>query len=269
VQIVRVARKAGWNDVILDAAERALERAPLHPELLVAAGLAAVDSGDPQVAISHLGLFLETASDPPDYLMSQARLAIGSCLDDVQQVFPAIAHCQCAKSVAGDDPNLCQTLAYLYRRTGDVDRALEVVDAGLRITPNHPALLLHSICANFESSRIEEAWTALRALESVTSDSNQIAQLQHLLSTSAPKPLLKQIEIPSPCSWIICNQCPARIPLASSSSVICARCGSVLDRGDRKCPHCSSTGRLTPAAGIEGWRCPYCRTGLLRTSDGD
>jgi tetratricopeptide (TPR) repeat protein len=271
VQMIRVALRAGWNDVVLDAAERALRLAPQHPELLVVAGSAAGDCGDIKQAISYLGLFLETARGVSNYLMILAKHSIASALDDAQQCFPAIAFCESAKT-SSSDPDICQTLGYLYRRIGDPQRALEVVDEGLKSAPQHPGLLLHSVGANFESGRIGQARAALRMLESVTSDLDHIAELQSLLET-LPRPLIEQCQIPRNCSWVVCNHCPARIPLSTAESIICARCGSVVDKYERECPHCTSTGRLTSFVCTQSlaggqtvdvqWRCPYCRNGSL------
>ena len=268
VQMIRVARRAEWHDVALDASERALMLAPEHPELLVAAGNAAANGGDPHRAISYLGRFLETTPESSDFMTAQARLAMGSALDDVHQVFPAIAHCEVARSETGVDPNLCQTLAYLYRRISDPRRALEAAEEGLKMAPEHIGLLLHAVCANFECGRTSEARSALRKLESVSTDSDQVASLTRLLDLP-PRSLLQPVELTPNPFWVTCSKCPAHVPARSLSSLICARCGSVLEDGQRACPNCASTGRLGLTMLDEAqWKCPYCRAGFLEVGQG-
>jgi tetratricopeptide (TPR) repeat protein len=268
VQMVRVARRAEWHDAALDASERALMLAPEHPELLVAAGSAAANKGDPHRAIRYLGRFLETRPESSDLMTAQARLAIGSCLDDVHQVFPAIAHCEVARNATGADPNLCVTLAYLYRRINNPRRALEAAEEGLKMAPEHIGLLLHAVCANFECGRTSEAKSALLKLKSVSTDSDQVAYLTRLLE-SPPGPLIKPVELLRNPLWVTCSKCPARVPARSLSASICCRCGSVLEGGGRECPNCSSTGRLALTMLSEDqWECPYCRTGLLKLGQG-
>jgi tetratricopeptide (TPR) repeat protein len=263
VQMIRVAQRAQWHDVALDAAERALILAPQHPELLVAAGTAAANLNNPQRAIGHLGAFLESSPQSPELLIAQARLAISSSLDDVDQVFPAIAHCELAQVATVSDPIPYQTLAFLYRRINDPERAVEVAEKGLTVAPGHLGLLLHAVCANFEAGRILEARSALFRLESAGADRDQVELLAGLLDTT-PRSLSKPVQLPRNPIWVKCSNCPARVPVRSLSSLICNRCGSVLETGNLECPNCSSTGRIVLGFSDQPpWKCPYCRAGSL------
>jgi Zn finger protein HypA/HybF involved in hydrogenase expression len=136
------------------------------------------------------------------------------------------------------------------------------------MAPQHIGLLLHAVCANFECGRTSEARSALLKLESVSSDSDHVAYLTRLLD-SPPRSLIKPVELLRDPFWVTCSKCPARVPARSLSSLICARCGSVLEGGERECPNCSSTGRLALTMPNRAqWKCPYCRAGLLEVSQG-
>lgn len=273
-QKLRIALQAGSSEAALAAAEEALALAPESPELLVAAGTSACGAGCHRPAVEYLGRFLEARGEESRPWEAQAHLALGSSLDEFDQVHPALAHLEVARSLAAPNADLLNTLGYVYRRAGEPERAVERLQEGLRLDPSHAALLVNLTNALAESARYPEARVALAELAARVPDHPAVRALGPVLDRAEetleePPQLIPQVLARDGCRWIVCDECEARVPVEPEGVALCARCGSALPVAQRVCPLCQSDGRVFPAPlpGVS-FQCPYCRQGKVSMADG-
>ena len=264
-QKLRVALRAGAHEAALAAAEEALELAPDAIELLFAAGTSAVGLGRHQDAIRYLALALESGG-PEGFQVAQAHYALGSSLDELDQVHPGLAHLEVARRMLAPNTVVLNTLGFVYRRAGEPERAVERFQEGLRLDPSHVDLLANLVNALAESGRYAEGRAALRDLAGRSPDHPALAldgPLAHAEQTGEDPPqLVPRVAPPDGCRWIVCDACEARVPIDPKTHAVCARCGSVLPLTVRSCPHCTSEGRVFPDAPTR-FQCPYCRQGRV------
>jgi tetratricopeptide (TPR) repeat protein len=267
-QKVRVALAAGLDYEGLASAEEALALAPGSRELLLAAGSFATGAGEPQRAIAHLGLLLETYDEAMEPDIAQAHLALGSALDDVDQVYAGIAHLEISRRMAPQTPEVRNMLGFLYRRAGTADRALACFDEALTLNPNYVEALVNRTATLLEEGRIEGAHAALVKLATAAPKHPSVSALGKVLAGSeagGTSPILvARVPTPRMDRWAHCDKCAARIPLEEDRDVLCARCGSSLSPRQRVCPLCGSDGRVFPAVSTGlARRCPFCRKGRI------
>jgi tetratricopeptide (TPR) repeat protein len=265
-QQVRVALRAGAVEVGWEAAEQALKLAPESRELLLAAGSFAGDIGRHREAITHLAALLQSPGDDPSLNLAGAHSALGNSLDEFDQVYPAIAHLELGRSLQPANPDLHGTLGYVYRRAGELERAIECLRAGLKLQPDHLKLLENLTAAAIEAGRFGEARTALGKLAALGYP--DVAGLQKRLERAAAKPgeptrLVKRYQVPAAAVWCKCTECAARIPLDAAGGTLCVGCGSSLPSEPGACPNCGASGRISPSVPGLAFECPYCRRGQL------
>ncbi|MGE0815492.1 MAG: tetratricopeptide repeat protein [Vicinamibacterales bacterium] len=265
-QTIRIALRASVPDVGLRAAEEALTLAPRSRELLRAAGTFAVTVGEPARAARHLGVFLETYGGDEPAETAQAHYALGSALDDLDQVHAGLAHLEIARQSSPESPALLNTLGHVYRRAGDVVRALECLSAGLVADPERPDLLLNAAAALIESGRYPEAEAMVDRLAAVAPEASQVEGLRDLTAQGAagmwrePPSLVRVVRVDAS-RIVTCDACPARVPIGDHQTC-CARCGSVVPIQPGGCASCGSEGRVVLVPGLAA-QCPYCRRGRV------
>jgi tetratricopeptide (TPR) repeat protein len=257
-QKLRVALQAGADTAAWQAAREALQLAPHSTELLRAAGLSAGGAGEPQEAVRYLGLVLEADDGASDD--ATLHLAIGSALDDLDQVHAALAHLEIARSAVPDAPSILNTLGYVYRRAGESRRAIDCLEAGLQGDQDDLNLLVNLAAARIECGDYEAAVEVLDRLGPAAP-----AGLREIAATdgSAP-PSLVNVVTSAAQRWASCSDCLAHIPLGTDDTM-CARCGSVVPMASGPCPSCTSDGQVVLIPGLAA-QCPYCRHGVISTS---
>jgi tetratricopeptide (TPR) repeat protein len=265
-QKVRIALRAGAPEAGLAAAEEALELAPESHELLRAAGTFASTAKEPKSAARYLGTYLEEAGEEDSADVVRAHFALGSSLDDLDQVHAAIAHLEIARAGAPQDVNLLNTLGYVYRRAGDAATAVQRFDQGLSSDPSNPQLLLNAAAARIEAGQYPDAALMLERLEDVAPGSPAIAGLRRIInsaSVAVGPPSLVAVVTRDATRRVTCSACHASLPIGDSET-LCARCGSIVPLSAAPCPNCTSTGRVVLSAGL-AQLCPYCREGSVST----
>jgi tetratricopeptide (TPR) repeat protein len=272
-QRVRVALRAGWAAEGLAAAEEALGLAPQSRELLRAAGSFAAVAGQPRRAAQYLGAFLEAYAQEDRESAGSAHFALGSSLDDLDQVYPAIAHLEVARRVAPAAPGLLNTLGFVYRRAGETETAIARLKAGLDLDPSNVDLLVNLTAAAIEHGRPTDARAALDRLRAAAPERPEIAGFDQLIArmgngalTGKGLRLLPVISAPKGSRWVTCSECDARVPLEPNGA-LCARCGSVTTLQPEPCPCCTARGRAIVAPGVQ-MSCPYCRRGRIAAEPG-
>lgn len=270
-QKIRATLQADWAEPGLAAAREALALAPKSAELHYVAGIFANAAREPQEAAQYLGLFLEQGDDRGETERANAHLALGSALDDLDQVFAGLAHVEIARSMGGDHAELLNTLGYLLRRAGQPERAAEAFHTGLQVDPAHPSLLINHAAALIEAARYDQATEAIAALEVHDPTAPQLAGLRDLLAELAAQggqgARVALMDLPpwrAPEQIVECSSCAAWIPM-QAREMLCGRCGSVLS-APGLCPCCRSDGRVVLIPGLETL-CPYCRSGHLTVSE--
>ena len=261
-QKVRVALRAGAPEAGLAAAQQALELAPGSRELLRAAGMFASVAGEPKRAATYLGTYLEEAAEEDSADVTQAHFALGSSLDELDQVHAAIAHLEIARATALQDPNLLNTLGYVYRRAGDAAAAVQRFDEGLSSDPSNPRLLVNAAAALIEAGQYRDAAVMLERLEGVVPGSPEIARLHRIISSTSAAVGPPSLVIVVSCDAtrrVTCKTCHASVPIGDRET-LCARCGSIVSLSAAPCPNCTSTGRVVLVQGF-AQLCPYCRKG--------
>jgi len=274
-QKVRVALRANWGDVGLSAAEEAMALAPKSRELLRAAALFADAAGEPARAVQYASRYLEQYGDEGSGELAQVRQVLGSALDDVGQVYPAIAHLERVRRQAPGEPGVLNTLGFVYRRAGEPATAIERFEEGLRVDASDPALLMNLTAALLEAGRATDARVVLARLEaalpghpSVAGLAGEIARAERGTGRGAPPRLVATVFSDAADRWVGCTACPARVPIAQRET-LCARCGGVTPMHPASpCPHCTGTGRAVLVPGL-AQQCPYCGEGSLTISDGE
>ncbi len=266
-QKIRVALHAGWAEKGLAATEEAIALAPESRELLLAGGMLAGDGGYHKRSIELLAAMLEAHGHERTPEIAQARHALGSSLDDVGEVYPAIAHLEIARAITPGAPDVLNTLGFVYRRVGDFEAAIACFEEGLAHDASNAALLENLVAALAECGRFDEARKALDKLVERAPGLHSLpglrAFLQKLKPGSPPPRLVRCVPAAKDFTWVTCTECPARIPLARGT--LCARCGSSLtDHKPRPCPHCGSAGRVLLGGSVDiPSMCPYCRHGQV------
>jgi tetratricopeptide (TPR) repeat protein len=271
-QKVRVALRAGWGDAGLAAAEEAMALAPRSREVLRAAAIFAGPADEPGRAVEYASRYLEQHADEESDELGQVQLALGSALDDLGQVYPAIAHLEHVRGLVPGDPGVLNTLGFVYRRAGEPDAAIERFEEGLRADAGDPNLLLNLTAALLEAGRIADAADALARLEaavpkhpSIPGLAGELARAGAGTDPGARPRLVAAVPHAAGTGWVGCSACAARVPLGERET-LCARCGSVVSLQPGPCPSCTSTGRAVLAPGI-AQLCPYCRSGRLAVPD--
>jgi tetratricopeptide (TPR) repeat protein len=181
-QKVRVALRAGAPEAGLAAAEQALELVPGSHELLRAAGTFASAAGEHKRAAAYLGTYLEEVGE------EDADVAAGTSpwiIPDLGQVDAAIAHLEIARAAAPQDPNLLNTLGYVYRRAGDAATAMQRFDEGLSSDPSNPQLLVNAAAALIEAGKYPDAALMIDRLEGVAAGSPEIAGLRRIIASAS------------------------------------------------------------------------------------
>ena len=255
-QKVRIAFQAGWVAEGLAAAEEALALAPRSRELLLAAGSFANAAGEPVRAVAHFGLFLELYGQSVEPDVAAAHLGLGSGLDDLDQLYPAIAHLELARRRQPTSADIAGTLGYVYLRAGEATTAIERLEEGLTHDPENVTVLLNLALALCYGGRTADARDKLEKLASVAPDHPQLPQLRALVASPQKMPLA----VPS--IRARCAACSARVPVTEDDDVLCGRCGSIRSKDQHACPYCGSDGRVFLIPGIP-FGCPYCREGTL------
>lgn len=273
-QQVRVALRAGALEAGWEAAEHALQVAPESRELLLAAGTFASGAGQHRRAIAHIAHLLEDPGDDPSLNLASAHRTLGASLDEFDQVYPAIAHLELARRLQPADPDVHNTLGYVFRRAGELTQAVECLRAGLAQQPAHSGLLVNLTAALIEAQRLPEAREALANLTEQAPGHPNIEGLGECLEAAGRAPgqapqLVARVPRPESASWCRCVQCPARVPIDGTGCTLCARCGSSLPIEPAACPNCGGDGRVFPAVPGLKMQCPYCRLGQLRMAGAD
>lgn len=266
VQKIRVALQARWPEPGFTAAREALDLAPDSAELHYIAGMFAGLAGKPRQAAQYLGLYLERDDPVEVEHLAIAHQIIGSSLDDLNQVFPGLAHLRIARAVGGENTDLMNNLGFVLRRAAQPQSAVEVLDAGLRRDPTNENLLINRVGALIEAGRHDEVVDAIALLEASYPDAIQVSTFRDVMTRSARQGQrgnpVALVATPNAAAQRIveCSCCEAWIPLQQKEA-LCGRCGSVLS-ANGPCPSCSSDGRVALAPGINSF-CPYCRAGEL------
>jgi tetratricopeptide (TPR) repeat protein len=261
-QELRVALAAGLVERGYSAAKRALELAPRSRELLLAAGKLAVEGGRPSLAIEHLGLLLEMHAGKSDRYVTEAHLLIGSSLDDLDEVWPALAHLELTRRASPDNANVRNTLGYVYRRAGETALAIRHFETGLERAPQDALLLENWTAALAEAGRIGDARAALERLADV--DPSRAERLRRVLEQArGPVALAPRVRGVPGGVRLRCSACDARPIVADARSALCVRCGAVHASVAGPCRCCGSMGRVHAAAPEAAFACPYCRKGTL------
>jgi tetratricopeptide (TPR) repeat protein len=271
-QQVRVALRAGSPAAGWQAAEEALTLAPESRELMLAAGSFAGDVGQYHRAIVHLAALLEAPGDDPSLNLASAHYALGSALDEFDQVYPAIAHLEIARGLRPADPVVHNTLGFVYRRAGEVEQAIQCLYAGLRHDPGHVDLLVNLTAASIEAGHLPDARRALKKLAQRAPGHPAIDGLREGLGAAAAAPggaprLVARVPRSETALWCRCSECAASVPVEGDRGSLCARCGSSVPIEPAECPNCEGLGRIFPAAPNLTFQCPYCRRGTLAMAD--
>ncbi len=267
VQKIRVALAVGWPAEGLASAEEALTLAPRSRELLLAAGIFANGASQPRRAIAHLALMLEMHSEESGDDIAQAHHALGSALDDVDEVYAGLAHLEICRSMAPKSVDVLNTLGFVYRRANEMDRAIASFDDAVALEPDNVKVLTNRAATLVEAGRSSDADEALDALAAAEPEHPGVDSLRELVARiragEAP-PVLVERAAREADQWGHCSHCAAHIPLDSERQLVCARCGSSLAPAERTCPNCGSDGRVFPglSAGL-ACLCPFCRKGSL------
>jgi len=269
-QKIRVTLQAGWAREGLAATVEALALAPRSRELLLAAGTFAQAAGNAPVAVRYLASMLEMygrQKEEPDVAI--AHHALGSSLDDLDQVYPALAHLELAREADPANCELLVTLGFVYRRANEPERAVECFEAGLAHDANHPGLLLNLTTALIECGRFADARRMFERFAGAAPDHPQLPELREVvagLREGERIQLVAVVRTAPDARWIRCSTCKARVPLDSENEMFCARCGSVLSRTMSACPCCTHDGFVLflPEMTIQ---CPYCRAGRLSIAE--
>ncbi len=258
-QQVRVALRAGAAKAGLACAQEALALAPGNGELLLAAGSFAGMAANPRAATEYLGLFLETCgARAAKRELASAHHSIGSSLDDLGQIEPALAHLEIARRLSPTAEQLV-TLGYVYLRAGDPPAAITALREALVLDAAHVNGLLNLAIASVVTGRFDDARELAIRLERVAPSHPQLPKLHAFIAErSAPDMAVPR----DPGLPVHCSECAAKITLAPPFESICARCGAVVSNGERECPCCGSDGRVVLLAGAPS-TCPYCRQGVL------
>ncbi len=119
---------------ILDAA---LQKAPNHPELLLAAGLFHLRRADPETATGFFDSLITVSSDPSQ---AAARLA-GACYEAGSHDF-AVRYYERAIELGATEAYVYNNLAWSYAATGrNLDRALSLALRAVKKSPDNPGYL--------------------------------------------------------------------------------------------------------------------------------
>jgi Flp pilus assembly protein TadD len=268
-QKVRVALQAGWSEKGLASAEDALNLAPRSRELRLAAGTFAIRAGNHQRAIEHFATLLETHGDEEAPDVARARHSLGSSLDDVGQVYPAIAHLELARRMVAPDPGVHNTLGFVYRRAGELHKAVECFAERLRNDPEDVDLLVNLTAALLEFGRFPEARVAFNRLVECAPENPSIVGLRNYLEEAGDVAqervqLVVKVLTSEMSLWIKCTKCEARVPIDAKGGALCARCGSSLPPKPGACSYCKADGRVFPGLKTgSAFLCPYCRRGQI------
>ncbi|MEZ4771390.1 MAG: tetratricopeptide repeat protein [Caldilineales bacterium] len=110
----------------------AIDREDRESRMGVAAALAALQRDD-----EALAEFRQISADWPDFPF--ARIREGMLLEEVGDLAGALDAYRLAVAIAPDNADAHFTLAYAYRRDGQLDQAIAEFEAGLALDPARTA----------------------------------------------------------------------------------------------------------------------------------
>src|SRR5262249_48958233 len=153
---------------------------------------------------------LEISGDAVDSETTIAHQVLGSSLDELQQVQPALAHLLIARAANPARPEIYQTLGYVLRRANQLDRALETFKVGLQLAPDHLDLLVNLAATSIECGRTDDALALVGRLEAAAPGhpvAVQLRQLAHESANTAPPVLVPRVVPPDNGITIVCDVC--------------------------------------------------------------
>lgn len=154
-------QRQGKTDAAIAALQTAMDVAPHAPEVVVNLGNLYKECGDIKKAVRF---YRKALGLEPAHVMAHVNLA--NCLIELGELDLAESHAQQALAIEGRSQAALHALASVKERQGDFAKAVEILESGVSIFPDHPDMLLHLGCACSMAKRYQESITALlRALE--------------------------------------------------------------------------------------------------------
>jgi tetratricopeptide (TPR) repeat protein len=268
-QLARISVKGGDSEEGLWAAEAALAIAPRSSEMLSLAALLAYHLKQKECIDYCLRLFdLEGDRFAAKYL-GTAHYILGNALDDLGQAYAGVAHLEIARRLSPDVPTIHNDTGFVYRRIGDLPRALACFQTGLSLSPGDAGLLVNQAGTYLEAANAVGAKRTLSQLRAHHPAHPALEGLEKLavsLEHGGETVILLPRLPPRPGGRIIaCSECAVGIPLANDKEVLCARCGAEHSEPGLHCGCCGGDGFVIPALSNIGasFLCPYCRVGHL------
>ncbi len=261
-QLVHVAFKVQDYSASLSAARSALKIDPGFVGVLAHAALSAYMQGQHTEAIRYGAAALWARVDE-----AWAHFAVGNALDELLQVYPALAHLELARAalpvaIAQNDTGMA------YRRAKLPERALRCFEDGLNLPGADENMRVNAVAAAIEAGDVSRAQEHLRALGRNHSLHASLArELADWQQRGGPPPSLMQRLAPrNSVGFVTCTNCMAQLPLINKAERLCAKCGAERVDDHGPCLFCLHEGEVVPALsdGSISWQCPYCHRGTLQ-----
>lgn len=269
-QQARVAVQANRSTEGLAAARRALDIAPESVEMLSLAAACAYHEGEPQEAIrlSVRVLELDSGAATAQYT-ALAHYYLGNSLDDLGQPYAGVAHLELAARLRPDEASFHNDAGFVYRRIGNVERALTCFARGLEVASEDRNLLVNLAATEIEAGQPAAARRALAALDEHHRGDPAVCSLGVALDRwlaeggSAPR-LVSRVPERQRVGTLRCDRCALELPLVSDTEVLCSGCGAERLEAVGPCVLCGADGLVICAEPVVAmFRCPCCREGSL------
>ncbi|MGD0736469.1 MAG: toll/interleukin-1 receptor domain-containing protein [Terracidiphilus sp.] len=260
-QLAHIAYRIGDYSAALSEARSVFEIDPDFIGVLAHAALSAYMVGQHDEAIFYGARALWVGADE-----AWAHFAVGNALDELLQVYPALAHLELARAalpvaIAQNDTGMA------YRRAMLPENALICFEDGLKLPGADDNLRVNAVAAAIEAGNVSSAQMHLRALNhNHPLHAKLVRDLADWQQRGGPPPaLMQRLKPRNSVGMVQCTHCKVQIPLISKDERLCVRCGAERVDDHGPCEFCEHDGEVIPALsdGNIRWGCPYCRKGLL------
>jgi tetratricopeptide (TPR) repeat protein len=263
-QLARVELQSGRGPALYEAAKRAME---IYPDLAVHdlwAALGARQCNKLHEAISIALKLIEARA-----LHADARALLADCLDEMEQVYPSVAHYELARKEKNSS-FLHNDTGAVYRRSGQLDKAIRCFAKAAELVPTDTRVLVNLSGSLAENGQLDDAEAVATRIRPATGAPPVGEFLKEIISearlSDSPVVIVRPIERPETLFERLCTRCRALIPVVSSGHNLCVRCGAEFFVRVPKCKCCGSRAFVDLAVfAPDGIPCPYCRVGKLRT----
>ena len=239
----------------LAAARTALDLEPGNDEALLYGAAAAADLGHWEDCMQLARVALDR--DAANY---NAHFSLGKGLSARNQIEPAIAHLNIARTGLAHGAQIHAAAAEAYRKIGRPGEAVECLQTALRhaAAARHEPLLLNLAAASIEAGNARSAREAIANLSARFPRNNAIGVLKEVLgsweASRGPPPNLMGGVLPvGKLGLVSCDECDASIHYSNPSDCLCAGCGAVRSlKEPMPCRYCAAPRRVCRTNGFIG-----------------